>query len=123
MLGPVARTGTHEPVLVLGSCYHSPEGDPSWAQAFPGLTSRQWLCPPDAGHYAFEDVGAAGDRWGLRSRVDPATWSMIFGDGGTERRQRRTIDLTAAFVRRTLTGSDEPLLAGPSPAAAGVEFR
>ena len=106
---------------MLGSWYHSPEGgDPSWAQAFPRLTARQWLRLPGAGHYAFMDVGAAGDRWGLRAQLDPSTWSMVFGDGGTERQQRLTVDLTAAFVRRTVYGSDEPLLAGPTP---GVERR
>ena len=112
-----------KPALILGSGYHDPNGDPSWAQAFPTLSGwHRWIRVPGAGHYRFMDLGPSAEQWNLRSTMPPETWQQIFGDVDGVRVHRIVADHTAAFLDRFLRGAPAPLLDGPTSAYPDVEF-
>jgi predicted dienelactone hydrolase len=127
VVGPVVRAGLDRPFLVLGSSYHEPAQDESWAEFLPRLTGwHRWLRMNDAGHYRFMDLGGSVRMWGLEEAIkplDPETWRLNFGDIDDRTSQEIVISLTAAFFERFLLGRPSPVLACPSAFYPQIEDR
>ena len=124
VVGPVRQAGVDRPFLVLGSSYHEPAQDESWADFLPALTGwHRWLRVNDAGHYRFIDFGGSVRKWGLEGAVDPETWRTVFGDIGDRPSQKILIDLTSAFFERFLLGRPAPILNHPSAFYPQIEDR
>lgn len=117
VIGPVATEGLHKPFLVLGSSYHEPAQDPSWATFLPALTGwHRWFRLTDAGHYRFIDLGGSAGKWGLKEQIEPTnpeTWRLVFGDIDDATSQQIVIQLTAAFFERFLLHCPAPILDQP----------
>lgn len=127
VVGQVVQAGLDRPFLVVGSSYHGPDQDPSWAEFLPRLTGwHKWLRVNDAGHYRFIDFGGSVRKWGLEAAIKPAapeTWRLNFGDIGDRTSQEIVIGLTSAFFARFLLGRPSPLLACPSAFYPQLEDR
>jgi predicted dienelactone hydrolase len=124
VVGPVRQAGVDRPFLVLGSSYHAPDQDESWADFLPRLTGwHRWLRVNDAGHYRFIDFGGSVRKWGLEGAVDPETWRLVFGDIDDRRSQKILIDLTSAFFERFLLGRQRLILNCPSAFYPEIEDR
>ncbi|MEJ3748433.1 hypothetical protein WEI85_34755 [Actinomycetes bacterium KLBMP 9797] len=127
VVGPVVRAGLDRPFLVLGSSYHGPDQDPSWADFLPRLTGwHKWLRVRDAGHYRFIDFGGSVRRWGLEEAIkprDPETWRTVFGDIDDRTSQEIVIGLTSGFFAHFLHGRPSPILACPSAFYPEIEDR
>ncbi|MCW6003529.1 hypothetical protein K1W54_02865 [Micromonospora sp. CPCC 205371] len=84
IIGPVAQRGLAKPFLMLGSSYHDPVQDPTWADFLPRLTGwHRWFRVHDAGHYRFIDFGGSVRKWGLEELLKPTrpeVWRLNFGD-------------------------------------------
>jgi dienelactone hydrolase len=112
-----------KPALILGSGYHDPAGDPSWAAAFDRLSGwHRWIRITGAGHYRLMDLGPSAERWQLRTTMPPQAWEQVFGDVDGVRVQRIVADYTSAFLDRFLRGAPAPVLDGPSPGYPDVRF-
>jgi predicted dienelactone hydrolase len=127
VVGPVRPAGVDRPFLVLGSSYHGPDQDESWADFLPRLTGwHRWLRVNDAGHYRFIDLGGSVRKWGLEDEIkprDPDTWVKVFGDIDDRTSQKILIDLTSAFFERFLLGRPRLILSCPSAFYPQIEDR
>lgn len=91
IIGPTATQGLSKPFLTVGSSYHDPIQDPSWASFLPALTKWwRWFQVDDAGHYRFIDLGGSVNALGLDAmrELDPVLWEQIFGDVPDEQSQQ-----------------------------------
>lgn len=118
IIGPVARQGLTKPFLMLGSWYHDPMMDPTWADFLPRLTGwHRWFRINDAGHYRFIDFGGSVRKWGLEQKIkplNPEAWLQNFGDIDDQLSQEIMIRLTSAFFRHFLRGAPAPILNHPN---------
>lgn len=114
IIGPTADEGLRKPFLVLGSSYHEPSMDPSWATFLPKLSGwHRWLRLQDAGHYRFIDLAGSVRKWGLEDQIkptDPETWRTVFGDIDDATSQEIVTRLTASFFERFLLHRPAPIL-------------
>ncbi len=124
ILGPVATAGLGRPFLLMGSDYHTPEGDPTWGTFIPQLRDwRQWLRVDQAGHYSFTDYGGTARDWGLKEQLPPEQWYNNFGEIDGQRAIEIHSSYTLAFFDRFLRGQDPELLKGPSSDWPEVSFQ
>lgn len=127
VVGAVVQSGLDRPFLVLGSSYHEPAQDESWAEFLPRLTGwHRWFRVNDAGHYRFIDLGGSVRKWGLEEAIkplDPETWRLNFGDIDDRPSQEIVISLTSAFFERFLRGRPSPILIRPSAFFPQIEDR
>jgi predicted dienelactone hydrolase len=127
VVGPVVRAGLDRPFLVLGSSWHGPDNDESWAEFLPRLRGwHRWFRVNDAGHYRFIDFGGSIHKWGMAEvikPIDPETWRTTFGDIDDRTSQEILIRLTSAFFGRFLRGRPSPLLVCPSASYPLIEDR
>lgn len=127
IVGPVAEAGLDRPFLVVGSSYHTPELDPSWATFLPALRGwHRWFAVTDAGHYRFVDIGGSTTHWGLDATLkpqDPETWTQIFGDVDDARSQQIDRTLVAGFFDTFLRDEAAPVLDDPSATFSDVVDR
>lgn len=117
IIGPVAGQGLTKPFLMLGSWYHDPVMDPTWAEFLPRLSGwHRWFRINEAGHYRFIDFGGSVRRWGIEDRLKPdhlPVWQANFGDIDDQLSQEIMIRLTTAFFRHHLRGAPAPILNEP----------
>lgn len=115
IIGPVATAGLDDPFLVIGSSYHDPLSDPSWASFLPNLRGwRAWWTLADAGHYRFIDLGGSAHRWGLDQTLrsqDPTTWGQVFGDVDDAQSQAALRAAVVGFFDVFLRAADDDRLA------------
>jgi predicted dienelactone hydrolase len=127
LVGPVATAGLDRPFLLLGSSYHGPDQDPSWATFLPALRGwHRWFRLADAGHYRFIDLGGSVAKWGLEEDIwptDPETWRLVFGDIDDRLSQEMVVRLTASFFERFLHHEPAPILDRPADYYPEIEDR
>lgn len=127
VVGPAVRAGLDRPFLVVGSSYHGPDQDPSWAEFLPRLTGwHRWLRVAGAGHYRFIDFGGSVRKWGLEAAIkpsDPETWRLVFGDIDDRISQEIIVGLTSGFFERFLLGRPSPILTCPNAFYPQIEDR
>ncbi|KAI1499028.1 hypothetical protein F5X99DRAFT_391465 [Biscogniauxia marginata] len=117
LYGPVVRSGTEKPVLVLGFPEHFATDDPDAAPGWPGL--KGWK----------RDFTIAGTVH--ESYSDYSVFADLLGDQGPDAgtiRGRRMVEIIRtyidAFFRKFVLGTDdEGLLDGNSSIFAGVSLR
>jgi predicted dienelactone hydrolase len=118
IIGPVATAGLDRPFLLLGSSFHDPDFDPSWATFLPALTGwHRWFQLADAGHFRFIDFGGSVRKWGLEEDIkptEPEEWRLNFGDIDDARSQEIVIRVTVSFFERFLHREPAPILDRPS---------
>ena len=117
IIGPVATQGLAKPFLVVGSSYHDPQMDPSWATFLPALTGWwRWFQITNAGHYRFIDMGGSVTALGLDAMrdADPVLWAQIFGDLPDAQSQLIMRGLVTAFFDKHLRGKPAPVLDDPT---------
>ena len=118
IIGDAATAGLDRPFLVVGSSYHDPQLDQSWAAFLPALRGwHRWFAVTDAGHYRFTDLGASATRWGLDTTLkqqDPDTWTQVFGDIDDATSQEIDRQLVVGFFDRFLRDRTAPILDDPA---------
>ena len=118
VIGPVGRTGTDKPFMMVGVDNHDAAFDPTWGTFIPKLTGwHRWFAVKNAGHYRFIDVGGSVTKWGLAQQIkptDPATWSQVFGDIDDAQSQEIVRALVSGFFQKHLHGIAAPGLDTPT---------
>lgn len=123
--GRAVNAGVPRPFLIFGSVGHNSSSDPSWAdfwdamdEKYPDVWTRE-LSLEDSIHGSYWDVSTVGDITGLRENPD---LEVLFGKVTGARVMEVLQAYLDDFIKFTVLGEDEGLLAEESPEFPDVHF-
>ncbi|MFC5182488.1 alpha/beta hydrolase family protein [Actinomadura harenae] len=102
----------HRPFLMFGAAHAAPGGDKTWTQAWRRLNGwKRWLTVADSDHGTFTDMAVLN------------AWAGRPGPGiSPERAEAVTRTYVGAFFDRSLKGTAQPVLDGPTPGNPEITF-